>query len=406
MKPGNEPAAQLVALSFPGTSGNIVLTADTALIDGLSACVAGWQPALRRLRRPPRGALAGVARTGAGHYRLRSRFLDRPTGDLPLASAVCGLLADLSQDWAETQPQMIGLHCGAVRIGGRLLLLTGAARAGKSTLVTRLAAEPGVALFCDDVLPVTPAAEGVALGIAPRLRLPAPAGSATLGRLAAESVFLADDRYGYVAVPDQAPHGTRAPLGAILLLDRREGAPATLHAVDPAEVLSTLLRQSITGYASAEAAFERARALALDRPCLRLVYSDLDEAAAVILRTFATGARPRAGFTPAPACDPPPDAMPAAPVPTLAVLQRNPEVRLRCHGRAAYLWQPDDAMLWELNPLGLAIWEMLALPGSAQDMADALAEVFPMIPPDCMAADAAQLLGTLQAAGLVRAAGG
>ncbi|MFE3839600.1 PqqD family protein [Pseudogemmobacter sonorensis] len=401
----------LVALHFPGLSGRIVMTPDPALRAALGDCLAGWIPASRPADPGDDAVLAAVsARQGAGgaRYHLQSRYLDRPSANLPLASAVCALVADLSQNWAESHPDAIGLHCGALRIGGRLVLLTGRTRAGKSTLVTRLGAEPGVALFCDDVLPVVArdqgegAGEGIALGIAPRLRLPVPAASARLRALARDSMILSDDRYGYVRLAGQAPHGTRAGLGSILFLDRRAGAPARLHALDPAEALSALLRQTLTGFDSGAEAFERVRALTAEATCLRLVYSDLDEAAALITGLFAEGGRPPADFAPAPALPPAPAEPFARAVPADHPFRRAPQARLRRHGGAAFLWRPGEAMLWELNPIGHLLWQMLETPGSAADLAEVLAEAFPDVAPDRILQDTARLLAALEEAGLVR----
>lgn len=391
-----------VVLAFPGLSGPVALAGDPALVDGLSACLKGWTPTATHLKRSPRKVLAAVTKTGRGRYRLRSRFIDRPAGGLPLASAVCGLVADMAQDWAETQPGAIGLHCGAVRMGQNLLLLTGPARAGKSTLITRLAAEPGVSLFCDDVLPVTAQGRGVALGIAPRLRLPAPEGSDVLQGLVRDAGILSDNRYGYVAVPDQAAHGAQAGIGAILLLDRREGATASLHTLDPGEALSALLLQAITDFHSAEDAFARTKALTEGRPCLRLVYSDLEQATRLVLRIFGRDCMPPPDFRPAPELLPPPVDAPADPVALDAPFRRDPRVRLRRHGQAAYLWHPDEAMLWKLDPIGGAIWDMLDIPATASDLADVLAEHFAQVPIARLQADVASLLGGLQKAGLIQ----
>ncbi|WP_112313201.1 PqqD family peptide modification chaperone [Pseudogemmobacter bohemicus] len=389
------------ALHFPGTAGRVVLPPDPALRQALAACLSGWVPKSTRLRGLPASPLAAVApATRPGRYHLQSRYVEEASEDLPLASTVCALIADLSQNWAETARGTVGLHGGAVAVGGQLLLITGPARAGKSTLVTRLAAAPGVTFFCDDVLPVNTGGEGIALGIAPRLRLPAPP---SLAALAHAAIITADDHYGYIRPPLQAPHGSRLPVAAILLLDRREGAAAQLHRLDPAEAVATLLRQSITGFASAEAAFARARALTRDRPCLRLVCSDLDEAAELILRSFTETGLVTAPLPPLPAL--PRDTGPQTPpAPAGRVFSRAPLTRLRRHGASAWLWQPGEAMLWELNPVAHAVWLMLDLPGSATDFAAALAPHFPDIPETTLTADIARLLADLQESGLISAA--
>src|SRR5690606_30526187 len=74
------------------------------------------------------------------------------------------------------------LHAAAAVMGG-LAWLPAVGKAGKSTRCAELAAR-GHLLYCDDVLPIDPSTGlGLAMGIAPLLRLPLPkvAGEALRG---------------------------------------------------------------------------------------------------------------------------------------------------------------------------------------------------------------------------------
>lgn len=282
----------LLALFFPETEAPVLVKGAPEIREGLRLALRGWDPVLA-----PIESLAGMGRAplsvvrpmAAGGYRTASRFLDAPLEDLPLASAVCAVTADLAQSFYETQPQASALHAGAFAIRGRLVALTGAARAGKSTLVARLSAEPDLEVIGDDVLPILADGRAHGLGIAPRLRLPLPPEvGPTLRAHAARHCLLRDSRYGYLLTPNLAPFGYRAPLAAVVELERRAGEPARLSRMAPEEALAHLQAQSMRTPLMAEAGAFRARlaALAESAICLRLTYADLDEAAALLRGAF------------------------------------------------------------------------------------------------------------------------
>lgn len=89
------------------------------------------------------------------------------------ASAACSLVGDLISQRLAGEPELLGLHCGSVEVNGRLVLFPESSKAGKSTLTVAFAAA-GYRIFGDDVLGLTAHGEGVAMGVAPRLRLPLP----------------------------------------------------------------------------------------------------------------------------------------------------------------------------------------------------------------------------------------
>ncbi|MFN3822686.1 MAG: PqqD family protein [Pseudorhodobacter sp.] len=344
---------------------------------------------------------------GQGLYRVHSAYTDDPLDELPEASAVCAMIADLAQAASEAQGQNagIGFHCGAFTISGRLVALTGAHRAGKSTLVSRLTAEPDLRVFCDDVLALSKDGTGSALGIAPRLRLPLPDSVTDAFREhVGASLGPADDRYGYVLSPNLARHGATAPLCAIVMLDRRAGQRAGFHQMPPEEALRLLVEQSITAYDDAGDAYATARRIVSGVAVLRLVYQDLEDAVCLLRQAFGGETiLPEDLPVGAPLADEPgavPEPAPA-PVAVETVWRRAAGIGLRHVGQSAFLWWPGDGMLWQLNPTGHAIWTLLELPGSARDIAAALAEIFPAVPPDRLEADCAMLMARLAAEGFI-----
>ncbi len=382
-------------MRLEGLAPPLVLPQDGELAEALAACLHGWRLAPAAAEGP---ALAAVTRRAGGSTYASAQDA-APLPGLTVTEAVCALVAEASVAAAAAMPGAVGLHAGGVVFGDRLVALTGHRRAGKSTLVARLSAEPDLATFCDDVLPVTAGGEGVALGVPPRLRLPLPAGIAPGFRAhAARHLVLADARYGYLRAPTLVPHGTRARLGALVLLNRgAPGSGARLWRLSPAAALFTVVEQSLTGPEEAGAALARARALMAGVPALRLDYADLEDAVALLRRAFAGR-----GFLP----DDLPEAPAEAPEPPRVRLvgadrrlRPAPGVSLRRQQGGAFLWRPGEVTLWRLNPVALAAWTLMAEGLSARAMAAALAEVFPDAPPPVILRDLRGMLGRFLAEG-------
>lgn len=401
----SKPRAALQALHFAGLSRPVLLPAEPDLLDGLAAVLRGWtheaRPATPDDRRRGRH-LTRLQRDGAEGWRLHSAFLDDALRGLGTASAVCGVVADLVQGFVAERPGCLTLHCGAVRLGRHLVALTGPARAGKSTLVARLAAEPGAAVFCDDALPILQDGLALGLGIAPRLRLPLPrnAGQA-LRRHVAEHPGPRDGRCAYLATPSLVPHGTRAPLASLVVLDRRSRGPARLHRLEPSRVLHHLLARNMADFASPEAALDAARRVAGSLAGFTLVYARLDEAAALLRDAFATdeAGAGAAATGPLPPTDPPRRSRRR--VPPAKAWRRASDVAIRRQAEGAYLWRAGDPVLWELNAVAGAVWTLLETPSDAAGIATILGTVFPDVPPDILRRDVVHLLGAMAAEALI-----
>jgi hypothetical protein len=397
--PSVEGAA--VSLRFPGLAQEIVLNGAEQVESALNQVLTGWNPT--RSQSLENDAPLSCVVPGRDGYDLSSIYLDSPMRDLPAASTACGILADLGEAFFDQRPGCLCLHCGAISINGRLIALTGQKRAGKSTLVSRLTAEPDIQVWCDDMLPILDDGLAFGLGIAPRLRLPLPpTASARFRDHVAAWIGPHDDRYGYVCAPTVAPHGTRALLLALIALDRRTDGPARLHRLSPDAAVHHLLSQNMADLQAPEAAFDRMNAMADQMICLQLVYSDLEDAVALLRRAFggdelldptlALGDElpiPTRASAQAPSVDP------------ARRWQRANDVALRRRGASSFLWRPGAPMIWQLNPVAGAVWTLLEIPGSAEEIAATLSEVYLEVSPAQLTGDVAALLGAMVADDLV-----
>jgi hypothetical protein len=396
-----ETMAGLVqAYALPGLGGRLVLAGAPELLPALNRVLHGWTPLPTGLPSEGEVPLCEVTRRGSA-YDLSSPWLEGPLAGLPLASAVCGVVADLAQAWFAQRPGSLALHCGAAVLGGRLLAFTGPAHAGKSTLIARLGAEPGITLFGDDMLPLRPDGMAHAMGFAPRLRIPLPeAATPDFRAHVAGHTRLADPDYAHVLPPSLAPHGTSLPLSGLVALDRRAAGPARLHHMPTTDIVRHLLARNMTD--PDDAVVGAIPALAGRLLGLRLVYAELEDAVALLRRALCGPVPLSPGVEVAPALvDPTAAERPAAPVGPRQRWRRAPGVVPRRVGRETFLWQRDAQRFLHLNPMASAVWLLLEEATSAQDITALLAEAFPATPPAQIAGDVAALLGRLAARGLV-----
>ncbi len=198
-------------------------------------------------------------------------LLDTPAG------TACSVIADLAGAYLRHHPEHIGLHCGAVEVNQQLVIFPDSHRAGKSTLTAAFAAA-GYRVFGDDVLALNSCGEGIALGIAPRLRLPLPQNLASeFHQFVANHLGPHDDRYGYLALNEQqlASHGVRCPLGAILLIERDETiSEPQLVRLQPGDGLWQLLQQNFAEHESDQTLIERFLPILKGLPCFLMRYRD------------------------------------------------------------------------------------------------------------------------------------
>lgn len=262
------------------------------VVEDLRAILRGWQvqelepgahrqPAVVRLKRARNGyfRVSPWSRTPSErHEAFRTHNTD----------ALFGVHYDLLRWYVEAERGPC-LHCAAVRFGSGLVVFPNTTKAGKSTLAIRLAIA-GHQIFSDDWLSIRQSGNvGMALGILPWLRLPAPAGVRDVFR-----PFLKDRRgprnrrWTYVDLRDGelAPHGATAPVRALVLLNRRDRGPARLDPVTKDRMLIELIKQNYARQVPAMNVFDTLQALTQRAECVSLRYASVSEAADLLQHAF------------------------------------------------------------------------------------------------------------------------
>lgn len=379
-----EKSHACLLIRFDGMAGEVCVPNEQALLKSIEQIAPTWKYSCTPIQGEACGLqnnwIAKVSNNTQhpGTFNIESIYLDEPLLGLPTASALCALMADLLEAHIGESQNPIALHAGAVAMGNRLIAITGPRRAGKSTLIARLCAEPDLQIFCDDVLPISPLGEGIALGVAPRLRLPLPAkASKHFTQFANQHVGPNDSRYGYLCTGNLAGNGTQLPLDAIVVLDRQTDTAACLHTMNEDDALFYALEQNMGNFESPAKALEATQALLGKLTCVRLVYSNLEEAVQLLRKAFDG----EEGINPDLPVKPAQDWMPPTPqahrlMDPDQVFKRAPTAALRRVGQSAFLWQAGEHTIWRLNRVGQAVWALLEIPGNARELAHSLAEVF------------------------------
>ena len=203
-----------------------------------------------------------------------------------LANALGGLLIDAL---LARHPSLCCLHAAAVTFAGSVILCVGRSGAGKSTLALRFAAR-GHTIFGDDrVLVETDTHTALSLGLAAKARLPLPPGDGLVG-FAEARMALTDGGVGYLHLKpgEQAPFGRRAPIGAIVLVERdaQFAKPVEFLPLSAGPLAAGLIGEATAPGAAASvvAAVTRLARVADGR---RLRYRDGDRAVDAMLRELA-----------------------------------------------------------------------------------------------------------------------
>jgi hypothetical protein len=348
-----------------------------AVFDILARVTAGWD----LCPSPGETGSAGitVARTRRGFVIREAGIAQRfePTD----VGAACSLVVAVLNRMAASRPDRLCLHAGAVVVDGRRLVFPSTHRAGKSTLVTALAIA-GHRVVADDVLPLR-LGEGppvpVATGVSPRLRLPLPADIAPDPAVAVTGrLRIRDDVQGYVSLEESllAPWSEPAPPDAFILLERTADESPSLRPLSTADLTRALLLQTFGGGVDEPRVLAEISALAASAPGYVLTYARLADAVRLLVTEDVRRDRP---------------AVPARSLARATVAARGGPARLADPARlvrragverreangAAFLLDPDSGGLFGLDPLGDAIWELLAEPMSVGALCDTVAAVFP-----------------------------
>jgi len=397
-------------IAFDGVARPIALEGCAHLQASLATVLRGWRFEPVAAGADPIITIRKIGET----YSLESPSLGPPCADLSDVGAVCAFIADLVQIYIAEQPSLLCLHCGAAAFGGGLAIFPNQYRAGKSTLLARLAAA-GVPVFADDVLPIAGASDdGIALGVAPRLRLPLPRGaSPSFRRFVHAHAGPSDSRYLYLDLPPEslAPHGRRLPIAACILLDRRPSGGAAL---EPAAKSAGLQRAILQNFARAVPATEiagRLRKLVDRVPCFTLRYAALDEAVALLQEAFKDRPTPTAGGSAAPSRRRTPPTAGASSLdrpsgrrrlcPVTRRYVRDPAILLHRVDGDGFLVDPRSDSIYHLNAVAAALWRLLGESTTVAEAADILQQAFPEVDARQIRRDVRALLTDLLANGLI-----
>lgn len=231
---------------------------------------------------------------GDDGFSRTSPWTDEPSQDDDAADALVDIVSDLIDGYLQQHPDLLCLHGAALEIDGGLVLFANVHRSGKSLFAVQMAAL-GARLFSDDVVPLTlgPDERGIALGLAPRLRLPLPdTVSSELRAFIDAHDGVANDRYGFVGLPDEAwaAFGDSAPVRAIVVLERHDDADdaVTLSPLGEGDTVKRLIERNITHDHKALDILERLHTLAAKATCLKLRYRTVEAGARHLMEALKT----------------------------------------------------------------------------------------------------------------------
>ena len=269
------------------------------LVDVLDAVLRGWS--MTRLDACSDVAMIQISKGPQG-YERRSPWIERGAAVVHTdpVDAVCDLLLDLQHAFIEASASrngdaMLTLHAAGVRMGmadnAGLVVFPSTHASGKSLLTTALGAA-GHRVFADDQLPIiagTPTL-GVSPGFLPRVRRPLPTilDAALADFIRSHAGPISDQfRYLDLSTDTMAPRGEEAPIKAVVLLDRRDGATPRLSPAGESAVLKACILQSFGRKLGALEVLDHLHAMIKGIACYTLSYGDAQGAVAVLEEAFA-----------------------------------------------------------------------------------------------------------------------
>ncbi|WP_240454181.1 PqqD family protein [Halomonas sp. NO4] len=395
---GGRPEGGDVALAGLGRA--LRLRDCSAMMATLRQAMPGW-PLSVELAQGPAPPIR--LRSEGNGYRQHAPALPRGLFLDSAVSAACSLTADLVSAFFARHPELIGLHAAAVELDGCLVLFPAEHRAGKSTLTAAFAAADQ-RVFSDDALALTPAGEGMALGVAPRLRLPLPTRlEPVLHAFITRHAGPEDAHYRYLALPDGqlAAHGERRGLGGLVLLERDEHLDVPeLVSLAPGDGVWQLLCQHFAHAETRASLMPRFLALMEGLPCWLLRYADPMAAARLVadqLGAPVQASPPQASLSSVPRSLP-------RPMPLDSRWQAHPAIRDYPLDDELFLIDPESGAIHRLNVTGRAVWALLRVEAlSSVELAAALQTHFAGAEASVVKADVQQLLAQLAHAGLIEA---
>ena len=326
-------------------------------------------------------------------------------------NVICDLVAEMAWERIRSNPELLCLHAAAVDFGGRLVVMPNTRRAGKSTLSVALA-RLGHRLFTDDFLviqfdPDSQTFRGDSNGILPRVRLPIPQelGLAFRDWIAADG-GPSNGQYKYLAGCSVAKGGTMLPLGAIVVLDRREDAcDPFFEPIRHEDALASLITQNFARTEHASKILHLTDKLTHHLPAFRLTYHSAEAAAEFLSAHSALQNLPvtiHAAQTH--------DTLWAAPDTLGEPRQTFDPARRYVHtagvtetkvGDNRFLADHTGVAIHQLNSGSALIWHLLSDPTDLAELVGAVGSIFEDVDEDQILSDTEKLMHSFVRAGLV-----
>lgn len=286
---------------FSGRTGPILVSGWDLVAPTLDILTPHWPHRCMASRGGESGPASGKVQVRvmaeAGGYRVWSA----DNGAQPLwypdaAGAAHAAAGALIAARLATEPQALAVHAAAVMIGRRTLVLVGDSRSGKSSIALHLAAS-GHRVLGDDRLILSAAGTGVeavALGLAPKVRLPVPhALGPRFRNFVARREALCDRELSaaYLALEasEQAPHGERVPVAALVRLTRQGGAATRLAVLPRAAAVRAIIDHGSAPHLGSGAVLAIAARIAGGVSAFELTYSVSRRAAEALAARLGQG---------------------------------------------------------------------------------------------------------------------
>jgi hypothetical protein len=380
-------------LIFEDMSNSVELINCRHLIDFFPLIFPGWQ--ITRVSAEHASPVLSLTRVG-NHYVLESDWLEKPAYREDEDAVICLLVAELMRAYVHEDRQLLCLHGAAADFAGKLVLFPSNYRAGKSILSACLAAS-GVRLISDDILPISMLeAEGIAPGLAPRLRLPLPDNLDLETRdFIKKHNRLQGEQYLYLDLENDvlAPRGCQLPVGAFVLLEREEGASPVMETVAEAEVLRQVIWQNFARETEAPRILGVLSELVASSQCFRLRYDRAEDAVGLLRENFSEWSTHSGNGN---------DAKTLADSQTGIIdhllpghYLRKSDINIVQIADQVFLADGQGATIHHLNPVGTAIWSLLDEPMTADEITNLLMTAFPNLERSTIESDLHNLIDEL-----------
>lgn len=397
------------SLVFEGLNAAVTLDVDERFLDALPDVFPNWPFVLSDSSTDP--IFASVCFENA-KYTISSPFMDDPTTYGNPVNAICSLIAELAWAHLRADPSLLCLHGAAVEINGRLIVFPNARRAGKSTMSVAMQAA-GYRLFTDDFLPLLLDDSGhicgMSHGIAPRLRLPVPdqiGGRAQAYINSHGHISNRQYRYVFPTSREMASFGDSLPVGALIFLERVDGAAPTLQKLGQADILTNLLTQNFSRAMNAAGILEILDIMSKRTPAYTLQYSNVEPAIALLTEQLGNwnSAPAQVHLSSDRVLEEAPESSGA---PTIANWQEAKLVQALGITEAAnentrFLSDPTGRNIHYMNAGATGIWRILESPANLEEIVEILCTVYPEQSADEIRNDAETTLRLFVENGLVR----